>query len=72
MERQRPLASTGFMTVKEAAAFLGVSDVTLRRWDRAGKLPARRHPMNDYRLYARKDLERLKRQLERPALRAAG
>lgn len=72
MERQRPLASTGFMTVKDAAAFLGVSEATLRRWDRAGKLRARRHPMNDYRLYLKKDLERLNRQLERSALKATG
>lgn len=60
------------MTVKEAAAFLGVSEATMRRWDRAGKLRARRHPMNDYRLYALKELVRLKQQLERPALKAAG
>jgi len=72
MQRQRPLASTGFVTVKEAAALLGVSEVTLRRWDRAGKLRARRHPMNDYRLYARHDLARLKAELEQLAPRAAG
>lgn len=60
------------MTVKDAAAFLGVSEVTLRRWDRAGKLRAHRHPMNDYRLYARKDLERVKRLVESPSERVAG
>ena len=60
------------MTVKDAAALLGVSEATLRRWDRAGKLRARRHPMNDYRLYLKKDLERLNRQLERSALKATG
>lgn len=60
------------MTVKDAAAFLGVSEATLRRWDRAGKLRARRHPMNAYRLYLKKDLERLNRQLERSALKATG
>jgi excisionase family DNA binding protein len=70
VERQRPLASTGFLTVKDAAAFLGVSEATLRRWDRAGKLPARRHPMNDYRLYAKEDLQRLSRELEHSALKA--
>ena len=59
MDRQAPLARTGFLTVKEAAAFLGVSEATLRRWDRAGKLRARRHPMNQYRLYLRTELERL-------------
>ncbi len=59
MDRQAPLARTGFLTVKEAAAFLGVSEATLRRWDRAGKLRARRHPMNQYRLYLRTELEQL-------------
>ena len=34
-----------YLTVGEAAAFLGVSKDTLRRWDRAGKLEARRHPI---------------------------
>ena len=29
----------------------GVSKDTLRRWDRAGKLEARRHPITGYRLY---------------------
>lgn len=60
------------MTVKEAAAFLGVSEATLRRWDRAGKLRARRHPMNDYRLYSLEELKRLNRQVERSALKATG
>ncbi|MBX3197912.1 MAG: MerR family DNA-binding transcriptional regulator [Labilithrix sp.] len=60
------------MTVKDAAAFVGVSEATLRRWDRAGKLRARRHPMNDYRLYLKKDLERLNRELERSSLKATG
>jgi len=48
-----------YMTVKEAAEFLGVSSSTLRNWDRAGKLTPRRHPVNGYRLYERSQLERL-------------
>ena len=48
-----------YMTVGEAAAFLGVSKDTLRRWDRAGKLTARRHPVTDYRLYLREELQTL-------------
>lgn len=46
-----------YLTVGSAAAFLGVSAKTLREWDRAGKLKPIRHPINRYRLYARKDLE---------------
>jgi DNA-binding transcriptional MerR regulator len=48
-----------YMTVGKAAGFLGVSSATLRNWDRAGKLIAYRHPMNGYRLYSRRDLERV-------------
>ena len=48
-----------YLTVKEAAALLGVSAKTLRNWDRAGKLRPGRHPMNGYRLYRREDLEAL-------------
>ena len=46
-----------YLTVGEAAAFLGVSKDTLRRWDGAGKLEARRHPITGYRLYLRKELD---------------
>ena len=44
------------MRVKEAAAILGVTTKTLRNWDRAGKLRARRHPVNGYRIYLREEL----------------
>ena len=57
-----------YLTVKEAAALLGVSTKTLRNWDRAGKLRPGRHPMNGYRLYRREDLEALLAK----AARAAG
>ncbi len=40
------------LTIGEAAKVLGVSVSTLRNWDRTGKLPAARHPMNRYRLYS--------------------
>jgi excisionase family DNA binding protein len=54
---------TDLVTVTEAADILGVSPSTLRNWDRAGKLKAKRHPFNDYRLYERRQLERLLKQL---------
>jgi excisionase family DNA binding protein len=50
-----------YMTVGEAAEFLGVSASTLRNWDRAGRLVAIRHPVNGYRLYRKKDLAALLR-----------
>jgi excisionase family DNA binding protein len=52
----------GYLRVKEAAAYLGVSPNTLRNWGRAGRISEHRHPVNNYRLYNRKDLERLLKQ----------
>ncbi len=46
-----------YLSVKEAAAYIGVSAQTLRRWDASGKLKPVRHPINDYRYYRRADLE---------------
>lgn len=53
-----------YMTVKEAASFLGVSPMTLRRWDNEKKLKATRHPMNNYRLYEKKQLEKVLKEIE--------
>jgi len=46
-----------FLTVREAAAHLGVSPETLRRWDNSKKLKSYRNPINKYRLYKKADLE---------------
>ena len=51
------------LTIKAAAEVLDVSEQTLRRWDKAGKLPARRHPINGYRLYPRSEVLELRRQI---------
>ena len=48
-----------YLTVGEAADFLGVSPWTLRNWDNSGKLQPSRHPVSDYRMYLRSDLEAL-------------
>jgi MerR family copper efflux transcriptional regulator len=48
-----------YLTVKDAAAFLGVSPSTLRNWDRSGKVKAVRNPLNGYRLYPREGLSAL-------------
>jgi DNA (cytosine-5)-methyltransferase 1 len=45
-----------YITVKEAAYILGVSPLTLRNWDKNGKFPAQRHPMNNYRVYKTDDI----------------
>ena len=47
----------GYLRIREAAAFLGVSPNTLRTWGRENKIPEYRHPINNYRLYRRGDLE---------------
>jgi excisionase family DNA binding protein len=56
----KPSAEPEVVTIKEAADLLGVSEVTLRRWDDAGKFKARRHPINGYRLYSRESVEQLR------------
>jgi len=54
-----------YLTVNDAATLLGVSKATLRNWDRAGKLKARRHPLNRYRLYSRGELESLMKSVKK-------
>ena len=53
-----------YVRIKEAAAFLGVSPMTLRNWDQSGKLVSIRNPMNGYRLYKRSELEKFLNQIE--------
>jgi len=47
-----------FLRIKEAADYLGVTPQTLRNWDKAGKLKPIRHPVNNYRCYSIKDLQK--------------
>jgi excisionase family DNA binding protein len=48
-----------YLTIKEAAGFLGVSPNTLRNWGASGKIPMHRNPMNGYRLFKIADLKKL-------------
>jgi len=52
-----------YLRISEAAAYLGVSPNTLRNWVNAGKIAAIRHPVNDYRLFKKVDLEVLLKQV---------
>lgn len=52
-----PISS--YMTVAQAAKFLGVSTSTLRNWDKQGKVVPSRHPVNGYRLYKKSQLTAL-------------
>jgi predicted site-specific integrase-resolvase len=47
------------ITIRQAADMLGVTPLTLRNWDKNGKFKALRHPMNNYRVYRREDVEKI-------------
>ena len=49
--------------IREAARFLGVSAGTLRNWEKSDKIKTHRNPVNGYRLYKKKDLEMLLKQV---------
>ncbi|PIR71854.1 MAG: MerR family DNA-binding transcriptional regulator [Candidatus Nealsonbacteria bacterium CG10_big_fil_rev_8_21_14_0_10_37_25] len=53
-----------YLTVREVADSLGVTSLTLRNWDKSGKLKAYRNPINNYRLYKPEDIELLLRKIE--------
>lgn len=53
-----------YLTIIEAAKILGVSPMTLRRWDKNGKLKAARHPFNNYRLYNKRKIKKLHKKID--------
>jgi site-specific DNA-methyltransferase (adenine-specific) len=53
-----------YYSVKEAADIIGVSKQTLRRWDNNGKFPSKRHPINNYRVYSKSQLDSFVAELE--------
>lgn len=53
-----------YMSVSEAAEFIGVTPLTLRNWDKSGKLKAVRNPMNGYRMYEKEALEKFLSQIQ--------
>lgn len=60
---RRQLEPADLITIAEAAKLLGVSLPTMRRWDESGKFPARRHPMNAYRMYTRDEVMKLRKKI---------
>ena len=66
MRRKQPLpkGAPDVLTIKQAAEILGVSEMTLRRWDKAGKFSPHRHPLNGYRCYRRDDVLKLRKKIE--------
>jgi len=55
-----------FLLVKEVAVRLRVAPNTVRAWAAMGKLTEYRHPVNNYRLFKRADVEALLRKIEDP------
>ena len=58
-----------YLLVNDAAEFLGVSPNTIRNWGRDGKVTEYRHPVNNYRMFKRSELERIRKKLLSPAPR---
>ncbi len=53
-----------YITIKKAAKLLHATPLTLRNWDKSGKLKAYRHPANKYRLYRLDQIELFLRNIE--------
>ncbi|QDV56287.1 helix-turn-helix domain-containing protein [Rosistilla oblonga] len=60
-----------YLMTAEAAEFLGVSQNTLRTWAKLGKVPVRVNPVNNYRLFRRKDLQAFLDSVAKPVSRKA-
>jgi excisionase family DNA binding protein len=58
-----------YLLVNEAAEFLGVSPNTIRNWGRDGKITEYRHAVNNYRLFKRSELEKIRKKLLSPTPR---
>ncbi len=63
MTSEKPLNFGDFLTVDEAARELGIHKHTLRRWTESKKITFTRHPINNYRLFRKSDLEKLLKEL---------
>ncbi len=53
-----------YLTINKAAKLLHVTPLTLRNWDKSGKLKAYRYPSNNYRVYRLDQIEVFLRRLE--------
>lgn len=59
----RSISTRDFIQIRAAADLLGVTEQTLRNWDKARKLKPVRHPINGYRMYRVTDLHSILREL---------
>jgi len=53
-----------YLKIKEVAQILSITPLTLRNWDKSGKLKAYRNPINNYRIYKPEDIELFLRKIE--------
>jgi excisionase family DNA binding protein len=60
-----------FLNVGEAAAYLGVSAASLRKWSDDGFVPVYRTP-GGQRRFSRRDLDEFMRSMRQPALSGVG
>lgn len=51
-------------TVSEVADLVGVNPTTIRRWDKSGKFPGMRHPINNYRVYPENQVQQLVEEMQ--------
>lgn len=61
-----PNSDVEYLTVKPACELLRISPNTLRSWGATGKVTEYRHPVNNYRLFHRDELEKLRERLQHP------
>jgi len=54
-----------YLNISQAAKILSVSTGTLRRWDKTGKFPSQRHPINNYRIYKEDQVKLLSRKWDK-------
>lgn len=54
-----------FMNITQAAKYIGVTPLTLRNWDKSGKLQAVRNPLNGYRMYDIEELNKFLAQFQK-------
>ena len=57
MKIENYMKLSGYVLITEAAEFLGVTTNTLKNWQQAGKIKTYLNPINNWRLYKKKDLE---------------
>ncbi|RMG27427.1 MAG: MerR family DNA-binding transcriptional regulator [Bacteroidetes bacterium] len=58
------MSQSKYYKVSEVANLVGVSAETVRRWDKSGKFPSQRHPINNYRVYSEEQVVSLLEDLQ--------